>query len=158
VRWPRTPLILTAVLALASSATAGVTATAGWGAAMPRAASTSSAQLWTALGGQINCGIAIHSPNTPPMQLLCSSPPVPAPKHGGFGDPGFVFLGSTGRPSLARLSQDSFVGAHAVRLKPGRSWAVGPIAVTCQISATAVRCANRSHHGFTITKSSYRAF
>jgi hypothetical protein len=92
------------------------------------------------------------------MQLLCGSPPVPAPKHGGIGDPGFVFLGSTGRPSLARLSQDSFVGTHAVKLKPGRSWSIGPIAVTCRVSATAVRCANRSRHGFTITKSSYRAF
>ena len=148
-------LIPTAILALASSAsaTAGATVTA-----RARAASTSSAQLWTALGGQITCGVAIHPVNSPPMELLCDSPPVPAPKHGGFGDPGFVFLGSVGRPSLARLSQDSFVGTHAARLKPGRSWAIGPIAVTCKIGVTAVRCTNRSRHGFTITKSSYHAF
>ena len=140
-------LIPIAILALASSASA----TAG-------AASTSDAQLWTALGGQITCGIAIHPPNSPPMELLCDSPSVPAPKHGGVGDPGFVFLGSVGHPSLARLSQDSFVGTHAGRLKPGHIWAIGPITVTCRISAAAVRCANRSHHGFTITKNSYRAF
>ncbi len=121
-------------------------------------ASTSDAQLWTALGNKITCGIAIHPPNSPPMQLLCSAAPVPPPKHGGIGDPGFVFLGSTGRPALARLSQDSFVGTHPVALKSGRSWSLGPIAMTCKISAAAVRCANRSHHGFTITKSSYRAF
>lgn len=93
------------------------------------------------------------------MQLLCSARSVPAPPKGqGFGDPGFVFLGSTGHPQLARLSQDSFVGSHAVKLKSGKKWEVGPIAVKCTISAKAVRCVNRSHHGFRITKSSYRAF
>jgi hypothetical protein len=149
VRRPRALLIPIVILTLASSASAttGAPATA-----------TADAQLWSALGGQITCGIAIHPPNSPPMELLCDSPPVPPPKHGGFGDPGFVFIGSAGRPSLARLSQDSFVGTRVVRLKPGRIWTIGPIAVTCRIGATAVRCTNRSHHGFTITKSSYRAF
>ncbi len=120
--------------------------------------STSSAQLWTALGGKVTCGVAIHPVNSPPMQLLCSAKPVPAPKAGGVGDPGFVFLGSTGHPSLARLSQDSFVGTKAVALSQGRQWGIGPINVTCTISLRAVSCANRSHHGFMITKSSYRAF
>jgi hypothetical protein len=120
---------------------------------------TSSAQLWTALGRNVTCGIAIHPVNTPPMQLLCSARSVPAPKTGGFGDPGFVFLGSTGRPSLARLSQDSFVGTHQVALGSGRKWGgIGPIEVTCTIGANSVRCVNRAHHGFTITRSSYRAF
>jgi hypothetical protein len=129
-------------------------------AVAPALASTaSSVQLWTALGRNVTCGIAIHPVNTPPMQLLCSATPVPAPKTGGFGDPGFVFLGSTGRPSLARLSQDSFVGTHQVALGSGRKWGgIGPIEVTCTISASAVRCVNRAHHGFTITRSSYRAF
>ena len=121
-------------------------------------ASTSGAQLWTALGGKVICGVAIHPPNTPPTQLLCSAKPVPPPKSGGVGDPGFVFLGSIGHPSLARLSQDSFVGTNPVALRSGRKWAIGPISVTCTISATAVRCTNRSHHGFTITNSTYRAF
>ncbi len=92
------------------------------------------------------------------MQLLCSGKHVPAPKTKSFGDPGFVFLGSTGHPSLARLSQDTFVGTRPVALSQGHSWSVGPISVTCTISSGAVRCANRSHHGFRITKSSYRAF
>jgi hypothetical protein len=121
-------------------------------------ASTSGALLWTALGGRVTCGVAIHPPNKPPTQLLCSAKPVPAPKANGVGDPGFVFLGSVGHPSLARLSQDSFVGTNPVALKSGRKWSGGPIKVTCTISERAVRCANRSHHGFTITKSSYRAF
>ncbi len=121
-------------------------------------ASTSSAQLWTALGGKVACGVAIHPVNSPPMQLLCSARPVPAPKANGFGDPGFVFLGSTGHPSLARLSQDTFVGTKPVALSQGRQWGIGPISVTCTIGSRAVSCANRSHHGFTITKSSYRAF
>ena len=120
--------------------------------------SMSSAQLWTALGKNVTCGVAIHPPNSPPMQLLCSAKPVPAPKTKAIGDPGFVFLGSTGHPSLARLSQDTFVGTKPVALSEGGKWSIGPISVTCTISSRAVRCENRSHHGFTITKSSYRAF
>jgi hypothetical protein len=129
-------------------------------AAPALAATTSTAQLWTALGGNITCGIAIHPVNSPPMQLLCSATPVPAPKGpADVGDPGFVFLGSVGRPSLARLSQDSFVGTHQVALGSGRKWGgIGPISVMCTIGAHAVRCVNRAHHGFTITRSSYRAF
>lgn len=115
-------------------------------------------QLWTALGGRVTCGIAIHPLNSPPMRLLCSARVVPAPRTKGVGDPGFVFLGSAGRPSLARLSQDSFIGTHAVALDNGRRWAVGPIAVTCTVTTSAVRCENGSHHGFTITARSYRAF
>jgi hypothetical protein len=122
------------------------------------ALASSGAELWTALGRQVTCGIAIHPPNTPPMQLLCSARSVPAPKAKGFGDPGFVFLGSVGRPERARLSQDSFVGTNPVKLARGSSWSVGPIAVKCTVSATAVRCTNHSRHGFKITKSSYRAF
>ena len=125
----------------------------------PALASTSGVQLWTALGGNVTCGIATHPPNTPPIQLLCSARHVPAPKAKSVGDPGFVFIGSVGRPSLARLSQDSFVGSKPVALKSGSRWGgIGPIKVKCRISARAVRCVNRSHHGFAITKSSYRAF
>jgi hypothetical protein len=106
------------------------------------------------------CGVAIHPVNTPPMQLLCSARSIPPPKKaGGFGDPGFVFLGSVGRPSLARLSQNSFVGTHQVALGSGRTWGgIGPIEVKCTIGASSVRCVNRSRRGFTITRSSYRAF
>jgi hypothetical protein len=128
--------------------------------ALAQASTASSAQLWTALGGNITCGIAIHPVNSPPMELLCSSRQVPAPKGPtDVGDPGFVFLGSTGRPTLARLSQDSFVGTHPVALGSGRKWGgIGPISVTCTIGAGAVHCVNRARHGFTITRSSYRAF
>jgi hypothetical protein len=128
------------------------------GIAAPAFASTSGAQLWTALGGKVTCGVAIHPPNTPPIRLLCSAEAVPAPKATGVGDPGFVFLSSVGHPSLARLSQDSFVGTHAVVLKSGRTWGTGPIGVTCTVSTSAVRCENHSHHGFTITAHSYHAF
>ncbi len=123
----------------------------------PALGSTSGAPLWTALEGDVGCGIAIHPPNTPPTQVLCSARPIPAPRT-GFGDPGFVFLGSVGRPILARLSQDTFVGTTPVALRSGRSWHTGAIDVTCTIGARSVRCENRSHHGFTITRRSYRAF
>lgn len=143
-----------------SSAILGLALALALAVASPSLASGSTAQLWTALGGAVVCGVAIHPVNSPPMQLLCDSRHVPAPKtKGGVGDPGFVFLGSTGRPKLARLSQDSFVARNAVALHAGRTWGgIGPIAVTCTISASAVRCENHSRHGFTITKSSYSAF
>lgn len=107
----------------------------------------------------MTCGVAIHPVNSPPVQLLCSAVHVPPPKATGTGDPGFVFLGSTGRPSLARLSQDSFVGTKPVALKTGRKWSGGgPILVTCTITAGAVHCINHAGHGFTISRKSYRAF
>ncbi len=144
----RRPLFA-AVAALALAAPAGTLA-----------ASNSTAELWSALGGSVNCGIAIHPVNSPPMRLLCSAVHIPPPKSHGSGDPGFVFLASTGHPSLARLSQDSFVGSHAVALAAGRTWGgtIGPVKVTCTIGASSVRCVNTSHHGFTITKHSYSAF
>jgi hypothetical protein len=150
-------LTLASVLGQVAPAPA-LASTSGLVAPAPALASTSDAQLWTALGRNISCGVAVHPPNTPPIQLLCSAKPVPPPKAGGFGDPGFVFLGSVGRPSLARLSQDTFVGTSPVALRSGSTWIGGPIHVTCTIAARAVRCTNRSHHGFTITKSSYSAF
>jgi hypothetical protein len=128
------------------------------GLATPALGSASHAPLWTALGGDITCGVAIHAPGSPASQVLCSAKPVPAPKAKGIGDPGFVFLASTGHPLLARLSQDSFVGSSPVALENGSTWTSSPIRVTCSISASAVRCTNHAHHGFTITKSSYRAF
>ena len=96
------------------------------GVTAPAFAASSGAQLWTALGGRVTCGIAIHPLNSPPMRLLCSARVVPAPRTKGVGDPGFVFLGSAGRPSLARLSQDSFIGTHAVALDNGRTMGCRP--------------------------------
>jgi hypothetical protein len=128
------------------------------GLAAPAFASTSGAPLWSALGGKVVCGIAIHPVNTPPIRLLCSATAVPAPKGKGVGDPGFVFLGSVGRPSLARLSQNSFVGSHSVALRSGSSWGGGPIKVACTVTSTTVRCENHSHHGFKITAGTYHAF
>ncbi len=105
-------LIPVCVLGVAASASASALA------------SRSGAVLWTALGHNVMCGIAIHPPNTPPIEVLCAATAVPAPTT-GFGDPGFVFLRSVGQPSLARLSPDSFVGTHP----PCR------VAVLCRLSA-----------------------
>jgi hypothetical protein len=126
--------------------------------AAPALAAPSKAPFWTALDGNVACGIAIHAPGKPASQMLCSARAVPAPKTKSFGDPGFVFLGSTGRPMLARLSQDTFTGSTPVALKNGASWSASPLHVACSLSAAAVRCTNQSRHGFTITRSSYHAF
>lgn len=130
----------------------------GVAAAAPALAGPSTAGLWVALGNSVACGLSIHLPGQAP-RLLCSSRTVPAPKHGGnTGDPGFVFLGSAGRPQLARLSQDTFASSHQVRLPAGANWQSVEIGVRCTIGATAVRCANPAGHGFTITRHSYQAF
>ena len=126
--------------------------------ATPALGTSGNGTLWTALGGKVTCGVAIHAASSPASQLLCSARPVPAPKAAGIGDPGFVFLGSAGSPLLARLSQNSFVGTRPVALGTGSTWSSTSIRLTCAISASAVRCTNHSHHGFSITKSSYRAF
>jgi hypothetical protein len=115
---------------------------------------TSHVKLWTALGNDVNCGFAIGKP----AQVLCSSTVVPAPPAGkGFGDPGFVFLGAHGHPQLTRLSQDTFAGTQPVALGSA-IWSDGAAHVTCKITATSVRCHNRSDHGFTITKRAYASF
>lgn len=120
-------------------------------------ASQSSVKLWTALGGDLVCGIAIHPPGTQPTRVLCSGPGIPVARH-GYGDGHFVFLGSHGRPTLARLSQDSFAGSRQVALRAGTRWAPARPSVFCQVKATNVRCENRDSHGFTVTKHSYKAF
>jgi hypothetical protein len=113
-------------------------------------------QLWKALGGKVECGPTVPSPNgTAP--LLCQSRAVPAPSDPGVGDPGFVYLKRTGRPIPARLSQYTWaVSEPPVTLKAGRTWTGH--GVTCSIRVKSVRCSNRSHHGFKITRGSYRAF
>lgn len=126
-------------------------------AATPAFAATSHVKAWTALGNDVGCGVAIHPPGTPPTRVLCSSRAVPAPPHGaGYGDPGFVFLVTLGRPILARLTQDSFEGSNFVALSSGRTWS--DLGITCAISTTTVHCVNRSAHGFTIGVRSYKPF
>jgi hypothetical protein len=125
------------------------------------AASTSKAELWTALDGNVSCGAAIHEPGKAVSEILCSDIRIPAPKNGGTGegDPGFVFLASSGRPDLARLSQDTFAGTgNPEKLPTGTRWHLGTVNVTCTISAQSVRCVNGAHHGFTLTKRAYSAF
>jgi hypothetical protein len=124
---------------------------------VPALASTSHVKDWQALGNDVFCGVAIHAPDKPATQVLCSAASIPPPPHGlGYGDPGFAFLGAQGRPILARLTQDSFEGSAPVALSDGSTWS--KLGITCRISATRVRCANRSEHGFTIGKHTYQAF
>ncbi len=125
------------------------------------AASASKVELWTALDGNVSCGAAIHAPGKPASELICSDIRIPAPKNEGpaDGDPGFVFLASSGRAVLARTSQDTFAGTgNPVKLRAGTKWQLGTVNVTCTINTRSVRCVNGEHHGFTITKRSYAAF
>jgi hypothetical protein len=124
----------------------------------------SSPILWSALGGKVICGLAAGSLNH--AQLLCAASAIPAPKNStpDDGDPGFVFLGATGLPHPARLSQYTWQKPNGwepkgrATLKTGRSWTHGRLGVTCKVTATDVRCTNRSHHGFSISRTAYRPF
>ena len=138
---------LAAIGALASPAAAPALA----------AAPVSQARLWSALGGQVTCGVAIIGPRIP-APLLCSARAVPPPAQGGSGDPGFVLLSTAGRARPVRLSQDSFAARHAATLAAGASWSGVIAGVRCAVGARQVRCANRSGHGFTLTRTHYRSF
>jgi hypothetical protein len=126
---------------------------------------TSRVPLWGALGGKVICGLAIHPPEAP-AELLCAARSVSAPRHhtSDEGDPGFVFLRSSGHPRRALLSQysweveDGWDDRHRPELRAGQSWSSDATEATCVVRSHAVRCTNSSHHGFTIRIDSYRAF
>jgi hypothetical protein len=118
--------------------------------------------LWGALSDKLICGLAVHAPGTA-AQLLCADTVVPAPKGPAYdGDPGFVFPKAHGHPHLTRLSQytwqqpDGWDKSHRATLTPGQTWRHGGL--RCSVRRASVRCTNRSHHGFTITRRAYRPF
>ena len=122
-------------------------------------AATTGPLVWKALGGDVTCGLA----GGPVKQVLCNSRHIPAPprSRSDEGDPGFAYLRPAGRPSRARLSQYSWVGLGSIRtvaVRPGRTWRIRGTGIACRIGRRAVRCANGSHHGFTITRRAYRPF
>jgi hypothetical protein len=139
---------------LSALAAAGVIAAAA-AFASSSLASTSHAKFWQNPTHKVDCGIMIGG-----KQVLCSSPKIPAPPHttSQDGDPGFVSIGKTGKPTLLRLSQDSFVSDHIVTLSSGAKWS--SLGVTCTLGAKSVTCKNKSGHGFEIygPKKGYKSF
>jgi len=118
-------------------------------------ASSSHAKFWQNPTHNVDCGIMIGG-----KQVLCSSPKIPAPPHttSKDGDPGFVSIGKTGKPTLLRLSQDSFVSDHIVTLSKDAKWS--SLGVTCTLGAKSVTCKNTSGHGFELygSKKGYKSF
>ena len=104
----------------------------------------------------IMCGIEIHAPTKPPTKVLCAARGIPAPKHGGIGDAGFVQIGLLGFPQTLRLSQDSFVAGSTARLGRGRLW--NQLGVTCHTALSTVMCFNGDNHGFIIGNGRYKSF
>ncbi|MFZ1992677.1 MAG: hypothetical protein WAU75_01100 [Solirubrobacteraceae bacterium] len=131
---------------------AGVAAIAPAASAAP----ISKATRFQALGIKVSCGIEIHSPSTPPREVLCAARGIPAPKGPGAGDPGFVQLAVIGAPRLLRLSQDSFVAGATTHLARGRLW--NQLGVTCHVAEATVMCFNGNNHGFVIGNGHYRSF
>lgn len=133
------------------------------GGALATSTPVSHARIFSALEGQVVCGIAVHGPG-PARELLCSAASVPAPKHVSpeAGDPGFVLLARSGRARPTRLSQYSWQAPagleHAPMLGPGRTWSFRPIGITCSATKESISCANRARHGFTIGTDSYSGF
>ena len=104
----------------------------------------------------VMCGIEIHAPNKPATEVLCAAGGIPAPKHGGIGDAGFVQIGLLGNPQTLRLSQNSFVAGTTAKLGRGRLW--NQLGVTCHLGATTVMCFNGDNHGFVIGDGHYKSF
>ncbi len=118
-------------------------------------ASTSHANLFQTKGKTAECGIEIHAPHKAGKWVLCQANGVPKAKH-GVGDPA-VQISKTGKPQLILISQDSFVGHHAVTLKPGATWS--SLGVTCKILTTKkINCSNTSGHGFKTGDGHYKSF
>jgi hypothetical protein len=111
---------------------------------------------FTNSSGSVICGIEIHAPNKRASEVLCAAKGIPAPKHGGVGDPGFVQLNVLGKPQTLRLSQNSFVAGKTAKLGRGRLW--NQLGVTCHIGKTSVLCFNGDNHGFVVGNRRYRSF
>jgi hypothetical protein len=54
------------------------------------------------------------------------------------------------------LCADGWDKSHRATLTPGQTWRHGGL--RCSVRRASVRCTNRSHHGFTITRRAYRPF
>jgi hypothetical protein len=124
----------------------------------------SHAQLWSALGGKVTCGLAIRSSSSPNV-ALCASRSIPPPKNSNDteGDPGFVYLKQHGPPDLARLSQYSWERGWRYKenttptpLPAGTTWTLPGGGVRCLIRQSSVRCRNRDGRGFLLKPASYR--
>ena len=134
-------------------AIAGVVATMF--AAAAGAAPLSKAIRFTNRSGKVTCGIEIHAPGKPASEVLCAAKGIPAPKQ-GVGDSGFVEISVLGKPRVLRVSQNSWVAGHSVRLGRGRLW--NQLGVTCHMGAITVMCFNGANHGFVIGDGHYRKF
>jgi len=139
-------------LAAAATTVAAIAAVAPAALAAP----ISKAIRFQSNGGAVTCGVEIHAPGKPATDVLCAAKGIPAPKHPGVGDPGFVQIGVLGQPQVLRLSQDSFVAGKTAKLGRGRLW--NQLGVTCHVALTTVMCFNGDNHGFVIGNGHYRSF
>jgi hypothetical protein len=139
-------------LAVAAATLAAIALTAPAALAAP----ISKATLFQSNGGAVTCGVEIHAPGKPATDVLCAAKGIPAPKHPGIGDPGFVQIGVLGQPQVLRLSQDSFVAGKTAKLGRGRLW--NQLGVTCHVALATVMCFNGDNHGFVIGNGHYRSF
>jgi hypothetical protein len=128
--------------AFAALAASGALAT---GALAATSSAHSAPKLWQNPTHKVGCGVMIGG-----KDVLCSAKPIPAPPHtnSSDGDPGFVSIGKTGKPTLLRTSQDEFEGTTPKTEKQGTTWTYN--GVSCTIAAKSVTCKNKSGHGFEI--------
>jgi len=129
---------------------------AAWLAPAAVAAPISHSTTFVNQTGAVRCGIEIHAVNRPPTKVLCAARGIPAPKHGGIGDAGFVQIGLLGKPQPLRLSQNSFVAGTTAKLGRGRLW--NQLGVTCHLALVTVMCFNGDNHGFVIGNRRYKTF
>ena len=122
------------------------------GFATPALASTSSAQLWAALGGRVTCSVAIHRPQLAAGCASCAAQGrCRLPSRRGSAIPASYF---SGQPGVRRSRGSVRIRSPARERSPspsGRRWEIGPMSVTCQ-DAALVRFAARTAH-ITVSRS-----
>jgi hypothetical protein len=149
----RTLVLAPAVIAIgAVLATSGATAAPNPQVSKP----TSHTAVWedSALG--VICGV--ENTVLSKTKVLCQGPHLPLPPNSSpNGGDRAVTLAASGKPKLLLISQDSYPPTATIRtFGAGRTWSSR--GVTCKTSAHSVTCKNGAKHGFTFTKSHYKAF
>lgn len=112
--------------------------------------------------GNIACMAVVDDYEGGGWELRCDIAPSQQNWEGGdageecdLDDGDSLGLNATGRAFWV-CHGDTLLGPGSPTLGYGSTWSVGPF--TCTVERTGVTCRNRSGHGFTLSRASYRLF
>ncbi len=113
------------------------------------------APFWQNKARTVDCGYL--NQGSTPTKLLCSAKGIPRPAGSTSCDPGFVVLGTGGKPQPIVTCQDEFPAGTPTTLKNGTRWRGLADGIACTIRKT-VTCRNAAGRGFTIGNGKYKPF